>query len=706
MATTTTVGTDPIPTSEDAETDESIAYLFRRLTAVEARVRGAVERRRIVDPDPDDRFRGLYISEAHVQHLLSDAKPARELRSPDAETSDFLVRIETAADSSEKAGVDIRLRRLARTFGLSEIDVEILLIALAPDVDPRFERLYAYLNDDVSRRRATTGLCLDLCDVPLGSGTARARFNADAPLVSAGLLLVEEADRPFLTRALRVPDRIIAHLLGDDAPDVSVSWVLTSSVITDFPMAGGIAQAMRDGVRLFYVRERPGGAGFSLAATAFAVAGLPSMALDLSGLETSDDVKELATSAAREARLRGGGLVVGPIETLAERGTAAIRTFAESSMPVVMVGARGWDPIWTRAVPLLLDAPTPAPELRGTLWKEALDGHLEDGIDPALATAQFRLTPEQVQRAARAAHQMARASARKVLVEDLHAGARAQNAAGLDRLARRIEPRVGWGDLVLPRAALDQLRELTARVRHRDMVLDSWGIGRRSSRGRGISALFAGESGTGKTMSAEVVAGGLGLDLYVIDLSTVIDKYVGETEKNLERIFVEADRVNGVLLFDEADAIFGKRSEVRDAHDRYANVEIAYLLSRMERFDGLAILTTNLRSNIDDAFARRLDAIVDFPMPDPEHRRDLWRLNVEGGAPLGDDIDLDFLSEAFRVSGGNIRNVSVAAAYMAAEEGTPVGMSHLIRATEREYRKLGHLCVEDEFGPYFNLIER
>jgi SpoVK/Ycf46/Vps4 family AAA+-type ATPase len=223
-------------------------------------------------------------------------------------------------------------------------------------------------------------------------------------------------------------------------------------------------------------------------------------------------------------------------------------------------------------------------------------------------------------------------------------------------------------------------------------------------RGRGITGLFAGDSGTGKTMSAEVIAGVLGLDLYSINLATVVDKYVGETEKNLERIFSEADGINGVLLFDEADAIFGKRSEVRDAHDRYANIETAYLLQRMESFDGLAIRSTNLRANLDEAFARRLDAVIDFPLPDPDFREALWERCLGPDVPRGDDVDLRFAAERFELSGGNIRSIAVTAAYFAAETGKPVGMLELMRATQREYRKLGRLCVESEFGPWFSLV--
>jgi SpoVK/Ycf46/Vps4 family AAA+-type ATPase len=234
-------------------------------------------------------------------------------------------------------------------------------------------------------------------------------------------------------------------------------------------------------------------------------------------------------------------------------------------------------------------------------------------------------------------------------------------------------------------------------------VLTEWSMRPGGGRGRGVTALFAGDSGTGKTMSAEVIAGHLGLDLYVIDLATVVDKYVGETEKNLERVFGEADGVNGVLLFDEADAIFGKRSEVRDAHDRYANIEVAYLLQRRETFDGLAILTTNLRANLDDAFTRRLDAIVDFPVPDEEHRRVLWERCLGPALPRADDVDLDFCAARFELAGGHIRSITVTAAYLAAGRGEAIGMADLMAATQREYRKLGRLLVRAEFGTWLDI---
>jgi hypothetical protein len=684
--------------------DPSVRHVVARLAGVEARVRALVTARRADDPDPDDRFRGLYVADGHVDRLLDPESGTRLAAPLDADTQRFLAHAEADADHAEAAGADIRLRRLARTFGLQPFDVELLLIALAPDIDARFERLYGYLNDDVSRRRASAALALELCGVGPADGFARARLGPSGPLVKGDLLIVEDSDRPFLTRSLRVPDRVAAHLLGDDTPDPMVAAIATLCVQSDRWELSALERGLKEGAPLVYLSERVGAAGFSAAATALGRAGRPALALDLTRLESGDDLRTIAAVAHREARLLGAGLVVGPVDAIAEQGQAQVRAFAEGAATTLIIGTRGWDPQWSRAVPLLVEAPTLSADDRGALWEAAVADSDLDGLDPVPVIAPFRLTPEQVHRAALAAKVNAVAEGRPLIAEDLQRGARAQNAAGLEQLARRVEPAASWADLILPDDVLAQLSELAARTRHRDLVLDGWRMGTKASHGRGVTGLFAGDSGTGKTLSAEVVAGELGLDLYVIDLSTVVDKYIGETEKNLDKIFSQADRVNGVLLFDEADALFGKRSEVSDARDRYANVEVAYLLQRMEAFDGVAILTTNLRSNLDEAFTRRLDAIIDFPLPEDDDRYELWELHLREELPRTDDVDLDFLAEAFQLSGGEIRNIAVTAAYLAADEGRAVSMADLIRGTEREYRKLGRMCVEAEFRQYYHLI--
>ncbi|HYO43128.1 MAG TPA: ATP-binding protein [Candidatus Limnocylindrales bacterium] len=685
--------------------DPSAAHLAARLRIIEGRIGAAVERRRAVDPDPGDRFRGLYITDEQVDDLLVRGMTGWG-SGGEGVPGDGLSAAEALADAAEGAGDVPRLRRVARTFGLAGIDIDLLLVALAPDLDPRFERLYGYLHDDVSRRRASTGLALELAGHPglTTAGAARARLGFHGPLVAGGLLLVEDPDRPFLTRSLRVPDRVTAHLLGDDAPDPLVAALRTETVAVDLPEVAVLARGLTAGLPLAYLRERAGASGRSLGATALGTLGRAAVVLDLTRLAASDDPATVAAAASREARLAGGGLVVGPVEVLAERGPGAVRAMAELPGPVILVGSRGWDPAWSVVPPLMLDVPVPDVGVRHELWMRSLDTDVPADFDPAVATIAFRLAPEQIDRAARAARASSTAEGRPMTADDVAAGARAQNAAGLDRLARRIVPSVAWEDLVLPPVVEQQLRELTARARHRERVVGDWRMGTKGARGLGITGLFAGDSGTGKTMSAEVLAGDLGFDVYVIDLSTVVDKYIGETEKNLDRIFTEADRVNGILLFDEADALFGKRSEVKDARDRYANVEVAYLLQRMERFDGLAILTTNLRANVDEAFVRRLDAIVDFPMPEEEYRLRLWERNLGPELPVTGDLDLAFLARRFRISGGNIRNVCVTAAYLAAADGRRVSMVDLVRATEREYRKLGRLTVEAEFGEYFPLV--
>ena len=680
--------------------------MLRRLELIEARVRAAVGRRRAADPDSDDRFRGLYVSPAQVERLLSrnDSPPA-----PDEAAATARFEAERQADTAESDGAELRLRQLARRFELAEIDVELLLIALAPDIDARFERLYGYLQDDVSRRRASIGLGLELCGVQPTSAFARSRLAPGSPLVRFCLLLVEDLDRPVLTRSLRVPDRVTAYLLGSNDMDSSVAALVYEPSAT----AGDTSQVLArwlggEGSRLAYVREHPGASGASMALAAAALGPgrtRDAIALDLERLTAEEPVGALATLVAREAGLTGSVIIAGPIEALLARGIPAIHAFAELPGTIVLWGARGWDPGWSREVPFLCETRMADAGRRAELWRQSLNGDGSRSAELAGTMAQFRLTADQVHRATRAARMEAQAKDAHMDIETLKSGARAQNAAGLERLARRIQPEVTFQDIVLPPEPREQLRELLTRAKFRERVLDTWKMGGPSSRRRGLTALFAGPSGTGKTMAAEVLAGELGLDLYAVDLATVVDKYVGETEKNLDRIFAESERVNGVILFDEADALFGKRSEVSDAHDRYANVEVAYLLQRMELFDGVAILATNLRANLDEAFTRRLDSLVDFPEPEAEYRLELWERSLGRSVPRAGDLDLEFLAESFKLSGGAIRNVAVAAAYAAAESDRPISMRDLVRATQREYLKLGRLCVESEFGEYYELLQ-
>ncbi|WP_030681908.1 ATP-binding protein [Streptomyces cellulosae] len=716
------------------------------LDRLHAQVAGLVERRSA--HVPTDPLRGHFLSDDAVHHRPADrapgppdgpgassgpaagGEPASAPLPPPAGTSDGGARglggladgtggdgppasspTDDAADAADEdavpagtdgAGDPSRLRALARRLGLGALDVYILLIALAPEVERGFEALYGYLNDDLSRRRATVGMVLELCALPASDPHARSRFQPTAPLSALGLLTVEEPERPFLSRSLRVPDRLVSHLLGDDSPDA-----LLAARLRPLPAPGAVrpdesthqrfAARLAAGPLTAYVREQREGDGLAWAAVALAASGLEALHYRPDGVPqpaaataTAAPAPEPWRELLREARLRDCALVVSPLPDVPG---PLIQELTAEDVTVLLVGRQPYDPAWADRDPLVLDAPRPAPGGVET-WQATLgDVPVEAGLDLATTLAPYRLGAAPATRAARAALRLAAFDGGVLTASHIRLAARQQGASGLERYARRIRPAVGWEDLVLPEERLAQLRELALRARVRDRVLGDWRLSAGGGRGRGVLGLFAGESGTGKTLSAEVVAAELGLDLYVVQLSSVVDKYVGETEKNLERIFTEADRTDAVLLFDEADAMFGKRSEVKDSHDRYANLESAYLLQRLEAFDGVALLTTNLRANIDDAFTRRLDMVVDFPFPDQEQRLALWRHSLKH-VPCEDDADPGACAREFELAGGSIRSAVVTAAYAAAGRGAAVSTADLVEGARREYRKAGRLVME------------
>jgi predicted nucleic acid-binding protein len=342
----------------------------------------------------------------------------------------------------------------------------------------------------------------------------------------------------------------------------------------------------------------------------------------------------------------------------------------------------------------------PGVQRRTALWAEELSalGVAADREEVATVAAMFSLGPTQIRAAARAA---AREGAPGL--GELTRAARERSTSPLEGIAEWVPALYEWDDLVLPPATLRRVTELAGAVRHRHQVFDGWSFGRLSGGHASVRALFSGPSGTGKTMSASVVARDLGLDLYRIDLSAVVSKYVGETEKNLERVLAAAEESNAVLLFDEADALFGKRTEVKDAHDRYANIETAFLLQRLESFDGVVILATNLAGNLDDAFSRRIHFHVEFPMPDQALRADLWRKALPKTAPVDGDVDPEFLAGMFPLSGGDIRSATLTAAFMAAGEGGPIGMRQLVKALARHRRQQGKVPSVAEFRQYLRV---
>jgi hypothetical protein len=387
--------------------------------------------------------------------------------------------------------------------------------------------------------------------------------------------------------------------------------------------------------------------------------------------------------AGRAPLLECGQVVEGD----GQRAWAIDRLVERIGAPVLVSGR---EPRALRRPNVVVDVARPIPDEQRDLWRRelgALAEPLQDRIEELVA--HFDVGTARIRTAC--AEALAAAGDRE-LGDRLWEAVRSQGRPTLDDLAQRVQPQAEWGDLVLPTPLLDSLRQIAFQVRHRPTVYGTWGMAHRAGRGLGISALFAGPSGTGKTMAAEVLAGDLHLDLYRIDLSQVVSKYIGETEKNLRRIFDAAEASGAILLFDEADALFGKRTEVRDSHDRYANIEVSYLLQRMETYRGLAILTTNLRNAMDPAFLRRLRFVLQFPFPDAGLRAEIWRGVFPDAAPKA-ALDFDRLAR-LDLAGGSIVNVALNAAFFAAAAGPPLTMAHVLAAARGEFQKLERRFID------------
>jgi hypothetical protein len=654
-----------------------------------------------------DPYRGLYVGGDEVVRLL--ASPPGSSPFADLERTAVLGAEREAAGGDEVAAD--ALSWLCATRGLDDLDRAILLVALAPDVDLRYERLYAYLQDDVTRRRPTVDLALNLVTAgPEEKLEARARFGPDAPLVVHGLVtLVADPGQlpPLLAHVVRPDERVVSFLLGSPGLDPRLAgWCrvtrrapaldcLAVEPETLDALARAIDRARSGRPFRLHLHGPAGHPGSDVAEMVAATLGLPLLAADVAaGLADGVEPATGARLVATEAELRGAALLVDGVDAwwAAQPWSRAVsQLIEERDGPTILCGTSAWPAgRWPEGL-ISLHLPVPGVPLRLQRWRAAL-GRRGGALPPAdldTLAARYRLTPGQIDDAVTMAVAASADDPKGPTGERVAAAARAQSGADLASLARRVEPVHRWAELVLPEDSVAQLRELCDRVAGRHVVLDEWGFGERLSLGRGVNALFAGPSGTGKTMAADIVAGELGLDLFKVDLAGVVSKYIGETEKNLDRIFRAAEGASAILFFDEADALFGRRSEVRDSHDRYANVEVSYLLQKMEEHDGVAILATNLRQNLDESFVRRLTFTVHFPFPDEADRRRIWTGIWPSAVPLGSDVDLDVLAARFKLSGGNIRNVALHAAYLAASDGETVEMPHLLRAVRREYQKLG-----------------
>ena len=577
-------------------------------------------------------------------------------------------------------------------FELDDTETRLLEVAAAVD-DPALYLCLGLLSGDEGPARPTVAIALELVGAAPAAPASLARFGPLAPLQRYRLIRVD-GGAALGARRLVVPDRVAAQLRGDDLPDPAVLDLLIDSTPMRLDGTDRVASALQRGEQVVWIHGPVRSAAVAMATGACRILGVPYVVADLRRLpaqpRASDEsdrpselmpdpaiVSDAVTRLVDEATLTGSLLVLAG----ADLATAELGTLTRAALPVIAIGTRAWDPAWNGTMPTTVTAPRLTLAQRQALWEDLLPDH-----DVPREAVALRLTPEQI-------HQVAIAAGAAATEDGLEQPELAHLRAAARRFCRgqhATETGVTIDDLVLPPHVRREVVRLLDWTRYRDEVAELGPL-HGKGKGTGICALFAGSPGTGKTLAAHVVADALGMDLMQVDLSSVLSKYIGESERNLERLFTDAEATNAVLFFDEADALFGARSEVRDAHDRYANQEISYLLQRMESFDGVTILATNLRGNLDPAFARRLHFVITFPDPDAATRTDLWRhlLSAAGDMDPADPIDPVALGAAVELCGGDIRNVVLAAVYDAVARAEPVGLRHVAVALSREFVKLG-----------------
>ncbi|BAY84787.1 ATPase central domain-containing protein [Calothrix parasitica NIES-267] len=643
-------------------------------------------------------------------------------------------KIESTEISPQPTSIQLRsdslLAWLQKTFNLSNFDLYILTIALAPELDKQYERVYIYLQDDISHKRPTVDLVFSLlCSTIPEKLSRRKHFSTNSPLIHNRLLYLS-SEATLLSQHLILDAQVIRLLLNQhdlDSRLVSCCQLLEQNQSAEFSDSLYLQEDLQNKLQtivkedwqkqplLLYFQGIDSLGKRRTAQVLAQTLEVPLLVADLEKiLEDKPNFESKLQILFREAWFFNRLLYIDNFEILnIQENQVYLSTFLkqlENNRSIsILSGIKNWIPTTNAKGVIIIPFTIPESEQRRKCWINQLQAAkitIEDKELDILSN-RFRLTPDQISDAVITAYNNSRwqsnTTAFNQIFNHLCSAARSQSGHELTTLARKVEPKYSWDDIILHPNQLKQLRDICKEAEYQNLVHQQWGFAEKLSLGKGLNVLFSGSPGTGKTMAAEVIAAHLQLDLYKIDLSQIVSKYIGDTEKNLNRIFTAAANSNAILLFDEADALFGKRSEVKDSRDRYANIEVGYLLQKMEEYEGIAILTTNARSNMDEAFERRLRFIIEFQLPDAKNRHLIWQRTFPENAPCSPDLDLEFLAQNFEITGANIRNIALSAAFLAADDGGIIEMVHLVRAMRREYQKMGQVLRDKDLGEYLGL---
>lgn len=677
-----------------------------------------------------DEQRGLYISDEQVDQLVRSGN-----RDQVDGRSDELALL--ALHLMERCALALadspRWYHLAQTFALTPFELDVLVLALAPEVNLKYQTIYAYLNDSVARKWPTRDLALRLFGEDSRTGH-RAMLSRESTLFTSGLL--EETGTAAEAGAWLAGAFIAAEVVAHYALAVDTNGGASSAAMTmtrpslSWEEAGIETGTRRELERVPLLENQPivlleGHAGSGRARAARALANqrnVPLLSINLSLARVSaDGFMDLIRSALLRQRLYNAIMHIESGDQMIDRDgpyaadvRAVVHLLAGRTQPVLVSvsPAVRWREVFGDARCVVVTFATLPVAERLRLWQSAR-GEVTPFETDALReiATRFAFTAGQIERASAAVDDRSglegpalNGAAERRLFDAARTEAR-RGLSDIGALVTRTTTSAEWSHLVLPAATRSELTELTNAIRFRGIVYDDWKMASRNSGARGVRALFTGASGTGKTTSAAIIAEReLSVDLYTIDLSAVTSKYIGETEKNLDRIFRAARESSAILFFDEADALFGKRSEVKDAQDRYSNIEVAYLLQKIDQHDGTVLLATNLANNLDQGFSRRMHYTIEFPLPNAADRERIWRGMFPAEAPLSQNVDFEFLATQFNLAGGDIRNVALSAAFTAAAEKRAIEMRDLVRAMARQVVKQGRSPSAVDFGGYFGMV--
>ena len=674
---------------------------------------------------------GVVVSREEFEHNLMKASDSITFVSLNPEERDALEQMRSSFESrlalTAERGIDFPVTRLRRLFSCDRFEFFVVVTLLCCELDRKYEKLFTYLQDDITQKKPAVQTLIRLWAKPLDTVSDYYGYFSESGALLRYLCIGNGESRDFrgnrgsMTLAL---SRAVLDFLTGSLPAGYERWrsqeplhgLYAFSVLAD--MVAGAAAADTDGkTTVILLVGRKGSGRKFICKHAAKRRGKDLLFLRAEELCEVESPERALYDAACTCALQECILCLTDLDKLlaedmraklAEVTRALNQSCKVLGNVVFVTSEEKWQEAQLEPSVVKTDFEVPDTDeaQRLILWESFMKRHVPGtDADPAEMAAKFRFTPGQIEAAVRRSADLAGLSGRDtVSAELLHQSCYDQVVVGLNTLASPIKPAYDWDDLVLPKSEVQLLKDACAHVKYRHTVYNTWGFSKKAAYGRGLSMLFAGPPGTGKTMAAQVVTNQLHMQMYKIQLSQIVSKYIGETEKNLRQVFTEAKNANCILFFDEMDALFGKRSEVKDSHDRHANIETAYLLQQMEEYDGVVLMATNLLQNIDEAFMRRINFVISFPFPDVPTRKRLWQKLLDTPAPKSEDIDYDFLAESFKIAGGNIKNCVVHAAFLAAAENCEISMRHIVSSVVSEQRKNNVVVLREDLKEYADLV--